>query len=392
MSNDIAVFLDLDNLVIGAKQKNMVFDINVVLEHLKKMTSNGRIVVRRSYGDWRTNELQLKALTTSGFTNQANVHLNNFSKNLADMQIIVDAMETLIDGHSCDTYALLTGDRDFTPLVQSLRKRGKRVIGVGHRHSTSASFADLCDDYVYYENLVPKQEMDEESVEELLTTAVEQLLRNQKEIQVSILRQKMGAMSDELFNKSHYAGSFSKWLGNYPEIVTVHQEGSTMFVRKPTEKENAPSRPLHTQYRSQLKRNRLRIIPAEERIIILRGIITYLQQEKKWRWRNLIDHLYEQYEKSGKDISKNALNATFLVARRSNVIKTEKDRSLKSAPVSLLIKGEQLLKQAVIRCDTAYIREISGMPLPFNGEEVALALYDDIARTPYINALLKKIS
>ncbi len=392
MSNDIAVFLDLDNLVIGAKQKNMVFDINVVLEHLKEMTGNGRIVVRRSYGDWRTNALQLKALTTSGFTNQASVHLNNFSKNLADMQIIVDAMETLIDGHSCDTYALLTGDRDFTPLVQSLRKRGKRVIGVGHRHSTSASFADLCDDFVYYENLVPKQELDEEGIEELLATAVEQLLRNQKEVQVSVLRQKMGVMSNNMFNKSHYAGSFGKWLGNYPEIVTVYQEGSTMSVRKPTEKEKTPSRPLHTQYRSQLKRNRLRIIPSEERITILRSIIAYLQQEKKWRWRDLIDHLYKQYEKAGAEISKNALNATFLIARRGNVIKTEKDRSLKSAPVSLLIKGEQLLKQAVIRCDTAYIREISGMSLPFNDKEVALALYDDVARTPYINALLKKIS
>ncbi len=390
MSNDIAIFLDLDNLVIGAKQKNIPFDINLVLEHLKKMTNNGRIVLRRSFGDWRNSSKQLKELTTAGFTNQSNVRLNNFSKNLADMQIVVDAMETMVDGHDYSTYALLTGDRDFTPLVQSLRKRGKRVIGVGIRHATSKSFADLCDDYVYYEDLVPKPEMTEEKIEEILVTAVEQLLHHQKEVRVSVLRQRIKDLSGGMFDKTHYIGSFGKWLKNYPAILTVYHEGSSMYVKqpKPDKKNNLP--PLHTIYHSQLKRKRLRIIPAEERILILRDIISHLQQDKQWRWRELITHLHEHYEKESKSISKNTLNSVFLIARRSDVIKTKKDQSLGIAPVVLNIEGPKLVRQAVIRCDASYLRKIMGLSEPFENKEAALALYDDVDRAPYINAVIKQ--
>ena len=123
-SNDVAILLDLDNLVIGAKQINLSFDVNLVLEHIKKLT-NGRIVLRHSYGDWRQDQQLMRDLATAGFVTQSAIRLNNFSKNLADMQIVVDTMETLIDGHQYSTYVLMTGDRDFTPLVQALRKRGK---------------------------------------------------------------------------------------------------------------------------------------------------------------------------------------------------------------------------------------------------------------------------
>lgn len=121
MNNDVAIYLDLDNLVIGAKQSNLTFDINLILQEIVRLT-NGRIVLRRSYGDWRQGQKLLKEITAAGFTTQSTVRLNNFSKNLADMQIVVDSMDTLIDGNMYNTYVLISGDRDFTPLVQSLQK------------------------------------------------------------------------------------------------------------------------------------------------------------------------------------------------------------------------------------------------------------------------------
>ena len=90
-SNDVAILLDLDNLVIGAKQINLVFDVNLVLEHIKKLT-NGRIVLRHSYGDWRQDQQMMRDLATAGFVTQSAIRLNNFSKNLADMQIVVDTI------------------------------------------------------------------------------------------------------------------------------------------------------------------------------------------------------------------------------------------------------------------------------------------------------------
>ena len=176
MKNDVAVFLDLDNLVIGAKQANLQFDINFILEKIWSMTENGRIVLRRSYGDWRQNQQQLEQLTIAGFTTQSTVRINNFSKNLADMQIVVDTMDTLVDGHQYNVYVLITGDRDFTPLVESLRKRGKYVIGFGVKHTASRSFVSLCDEYVFYEELVPVPDLTENDIRKLLQKAMAALL------------------------------------------------------------------------------------------------------------------------------------------------------------------------------------------------------------------------
>ena len=81
MDNDVAVFLDLDNLVIGARQINLTFDVNLVLDQVREMTGNGRIVLQRSYGDWRQSQQLLEQITMAGFINQSTVRLNNFSKN-----------------------------------------------------------------------------------------------------------------------------------------------------------------------------------------------------------------------------------------------------------------------------------------------------------------------
>ena len=133
MNNDIAVFLDLDNLVIGAGEAELTFDINLVLVHLQASTE-GRIVLRRAYGDWRQKADLTKELAAAGFELQSAVRLSSNSKNLADMQMTVDAMSTLIDRQNFETYVLVTGDRDFAPLVQALQKRGQtsnRYRGTG---------------------------------------------------------------------------------------------------------------------------------------------------------------------------------------------------------------------------------------------------------------------
>ena len=180
MAKDVAIFLDLDNILIGANEANLHFDINIILDHIQTVTQ-GRIVLRRAYGDWRQDQKLLEQLTTAGFTTQSTVRINNFSKNLADMQIVVDTMDTLIDGHQYSTYVLMTGDRDFTPLVQSLRKRGKRVVGVGVKHTASRSFVGLCDEYLFYEDLLPTPGLTDDEVDGLLARALEDLLDDDTE-------------------------------------------------------------------------------------------------------------------------------------------------------------------------------------------------------------------
>ena len=386
--NDVAILLDLDNLVIGAKQINLVFNINIVLEHIKKVT-NGRIVLRNSYGDWRQDQQLMRELAGAGFVTQSAIRLNNFSKNLADMQIVVDTMETLIDGHEYTTYVLMTGDRDFTPLVQSLRKRGKQVIGLGVRHTTSQSFASLCDQYIYYEEIVPAPQINDTQVEELLNSALKQLLASEERVRASVLKQQMSDASKGAFDKSHHAeGSFRKFLEKFPHLVMVEQVETTIYVTHPKKQEKAPV-PLHIRYRRELKKQRLRVIKREVRFTVLKDLIRHLSAAEQVRWRELIDNMAETYKSNGETISKNAINAVLLLARRAHVIHTVKAKSLSTAPVLLEVKAPKALQEAIMRCDAAYVKEILALADEFDETEAAVALYYEPKYGHYLKTLIK---
>jgi hypothetical protein len=234
MNNDIAIFLDLDNLVIGAAEANLTFDIDLVLTHIDSII-DGRIVLRRAYGDWRQRANLTKKLATAGFELQSTVRLSVNSKNLADMQMVVDAMSTLIDRQNFQTYVLITGDRDFAPLVQALRKRGKQVIGVGIGHATSKHLAQLCDRFVYYDQLSDAaRELLEGQLEDLLRRALDQLLQEEERVPASLLKQRLQSLSRGAFGRSpHGRRSFHKLLAEYPSIVRMQQEGTTLFVSRP---------------------------------------------------------------------------------------------------------------------------------------------------------------
>jgi hypothetical protein len=233
--NDVAIFLDLDNVVIGATEVNLTFDINLILDHVKKVTG-GRVVLRRAYGDWQQHQSVIKELATAGFELQSIVRLSHMSKNLADMQMVVDAIETLIDGHQFTTYVLVTGDRDFVPLVQALRKRGKQVIGIGLKHTSSKGLVNLCDEYVYYEQLAPpSHRLLEEDIEKLLRQAMNHLLKDKTRVPASLLKQHLQALSHGGFTRSKPGRkSFRVLLSQHPQIVQVEQEGTTLFVSRPS--------------------------------------------------------------------------------------------------------------------------------------------------------------
>ncbi len=388
MTNDVAIFLDLDNLVIGAKQVNLPFDINLVLDAIKQLT-NGRVVLRQAYGAGRQSQETLKELAQAGFTVQSATRINNYGKNLADMQIVVNAMDTVIDGHEYKTYVLMSGDRDFTPLVQSLRKRGKEVIGVGIKHTTSSSLVELCDQYLFYEDLLPPSELSADELQTLLVNARDDLLITKKKVRASVFKQKMIDMSAGRFQSSSYReSSFSKFLEQYPDIIRLQREGSTTYVASP--QKNIDEKPLHLRYRSGLKKKRLRIVPATERLAILKELINLLQEKQDLSWRDTLKELAAEFqERNSLAISKNMINSVMLIARQSDVIRTQKARSLSTAPVFLNLSGVKVFQKAVIRCDRAYLEAILKLQEPFDGDEAALALYDNISYVPYLQRVLR---
>ena len=391
MANDIAIFLDLDNLVIGAREENFTFDVSLVIQGIKQRTG-GRIVLRRAYsGNPRPDPKVMKEVAAAGFTTQAAVALNNYGKNLVDMYMVVDTMDTLVDGQEYGTYVLVTGDRDFVPLIHALRRRGKHVIGVGLRHTTTENLSTLCDEFIYYEDLLPAPPLSDIDAEALLTRAVDSLLATDERVRASMVKERMIELSHGRFGRQQYSDvTFSKFLARFPKLVTLEQEATTTYVRRATRQETVPE--LHRRYRSELKKQKLRIVPPRERLILLKELIALLEQEEGIEWRQLADRLAERYlAKEANEISRNLVNSTIVLARSAGVIRTAKARSLVAAPLYLNIEGPRAFQESVIRCDMLYLEAIRALPDPFNLTEAALALYDQISYTAYLRQVLSRL-
>jgi hypothetical protein len=147
------LFLDYENLALGARDNlgGMAFDFRPIADALAE---RGRVVVRRAYADWSFFDEDRRMLTRSHVELiEMPQRLGTSRKNAADIKMAVDAMELAFERGYISTFAICTGDSDFTPLVHKLRELNKRVIGVGVEKSTSALLPPACDEFLYYDRL-----------------------------------------------------------------------------------------------------------------------------------------------------------------------------------------------------------------------------------------------
>jgi uncharacterized protein (TIGR00288 family) len=149
----IALFLDYENLAIGAREHlgGMTFDFRPIADALAE---RGRVVVRRAYADWSFFDEDRRMLTRSHVELiEMPQRMGASRKNAADIKMAVDAVEMAFERDYISTFVICTGDSDFTPLVHKLRELNKRVIGVGVEQSTSAMLPPACDEFLYYDRL-----------------------------------------------------------------------------------------------------------------------------------------------------------------------------------------------------------------------------------------------
>ncbi|HEX5421160.1 MAG TPA: NYN domain-containing protein, partial [Gammaproteobacteria bacterium] len=140
----IAVFVDFENLALGAEQSNKGrFQMEPVL---KRLLERGRIVFKRAYSDWARFHKFTREFHMLGFEMVDIPHSSASGKNSADIRMVVDAIDLCYQKSHINTFALLTGDSDFSPLVSKLKENDKRVIGCGVRSSTSDLLASSCDE------------------------------------------------------------------------------------------------------------------------------------------------------------------------------------------------------------------------------------------------------
>src|SRR5246127_2628177 len=150
----IAVFLDLENIALGARDANYpAFDIKKVLERL---LLKGQIVVKKAYCDFDRYKEFKRGLHEAAFELIEIPHLRQSGKNSADIRMVVDALDLCYTKAHIDTFVIISGDSDFSPLVSKLRENAKTVIGVGVKNSTSELLIGNCDEFIFYEDLIAK--------------------------------------------------------------------------------------------------------------------------------------------------------------------------------------------------------------------------------------------
>src|ERR1043165_3749757 len=151
----MAVFLDLENIALGARDANYPpFEVNKVLERL---LLKGHIVVKKAYCDFERYKTFKRGLHEAAFEMIEIPHLRQSGKNSADIRMVVDALDLCYTKAHIDTFVIISGDSDFSPLVSKLRENAKMVIGFGVKNSSSALFINNCDEFLYYDDLVRVQ-------------------------------------------------------------------------------------------------------------------------------------------------------------------------------------------------------------------------------------------
>ena len=151
-TNNMALFCDFENIALGVRDAQYAkFDIGRVLERL---LLKGNIVVKKAYCDWERYKEFKAPMHEASFEMIEIPHVRQSGKNSADIRMVVDALDLCYTKSHVDTFVIISGDSDFSPLVSKLRENNKVVIGVGVKNSTSDLLIANCDEFIFYDDLV----------------------------------------------------------------------------------------------------------------------------------------------------------------------------------------------------------------------------------------------
>ncbi|MEN8151500.1 MAG: NYN domain-containing protein [Planctomycetota bacterium] len=229
----IAFFLDFDNIALGVRDaKYEKFEISLILERLLE---KGKVLVKRAYADWSHYQEYRRAFHEAALEMMEIPARRYSGKNSADIRMVVDAMDLCYSKDHVDTFAIASGDSDFSPLVSKLRENGKYVMGLGVKNSTSDLLVENCDEFVFYEDLVREkkaaggrfQDLPKKKAQafSLVLAGIRALRRDGREtLWASMLKETIKRKKPS-FDEGYYGyGSFSRLLEDMRDMELVELE------------------------------------------------------------------------------------------------------------------------------------------------------------------------
>ena len=229
----IAVFIDFENIALGLRDASAPFEVGRILDRLLE---KGKVIAKVAYADWNRFRSHTQSLHENGIELIEIPRRETTGKNSADIRLVVDAMDLSWSKSHIDTFVIVSGDSDFSPLVSKLKENGKHVIGLGMKASTSPLLANGCDEFIYYEDLEraaepaesgPQPARQKNDAFRLLADTVRALQRENFEvIQASLVKDTMKRKRPAFSEAALGYGSFSELLEDAQEsgIVTVRKD------------------------------------------------------------------------------------------------------------------------------------------------------------------------
>ncbi len=227
----LAVFIDFENLAIGFKRRRGDFDIQKILERLLE---KGKVIVKKAYADWGEYKQYTRPLHEAAIELIEIPRRNMTGKNSADIRLAVDAMDLAWSKEHIDTFVIVSGDSDFSPLVSKLKENGKHIIGIGMKESTSDLLAQNCDEFIFYEDLEKTQAVNptpvptdvpaqKKEVFDLLFESIAALIRENKDpIFASMVKDTMQRKKPSFSESSYGYRSFSELLEDAEKVGFIN--------------------------------------------------------------------------------------------------------------------------------------------------------------------------
>ncbi|MEM7134652.1 MAG: NYN domain-containing protein [Chloroflexota bacterium] len=427
MSEQLAVFIDFENVALWAEQEFLDFELTPLMEYLK---SRGPVVIKRAYGDWgRFSRYREELMNNS--VDLIQIYSIRAGKNRADIRMALDAVETAITREQINTFVIVSGDSDFGPLVSKLREYSRYTLGLGPRDVTHPLLVKACDEFVYLESVIselsPVEPMghhhgpDNETARNLLTKALRvHAQRGEVPILAAKLKQTMLLM-DSAFNEANFGFSqFKSWLETNDDLLDLflkdlqlyaaplgfnvyEQTDMQPWVRQteqlpamiqaglPVAHDEMPGQTsvsLRTQYQQILSRLKMTGVDRNTRRDVLRDIYRILTDRPGHHTTDeLLEHLCERYESQGLIRSKTTLRQIWQMGFRQRAFDYGGEIASVHAPVQL---AEDIDSEAsfVHRAESGFVYAVINAGVAIDEAELASILLNDREQVDYIESLL----
>ena len=425
MSNQIAVFIDFENVALWAEQEFLDLELTPLIEFLQ---SRGPVVIKRVYGDWSRFGRYREDLMNNSM-DLIQIYSIRAGKNRADIRMSLDAFETAILREQVKTFVIVSGDSDFGPLVTKLREYGRYTLGIGPRDITHPLLAKACDEFIYLEAILDDQDevhdlgMDHEAARSLLDKALRiHTQRTELPVSATELKQTM-LLLDPAFNEANFGfPQFRTWLENNADFVTLFVRDMHLYVAPkdynapgtpellPWAKEQprngrkdelsqlpqknvnldqiAPKLSSRLQYKQIFNRLKMTSVDFSTRRDVLRDIYRELKARPGARTTDeLLEELCQLYEAQGLIRSKTTLRQIWQMGFRQRAFDYRGKVASVHVPVWL---DEQIDSEAafVHRAESGFVYAVVNAGLEIDRAELAVILLNDPEQEEYIQSLL----